>query len=581
MVAKNRGSVEPHFAHHSTAACVAALETMLHKLAKQILEEHQRVTLPEVVASHGTEVRHLRDAMDCPLERISAEPRVDSIQPDIVAHRGKRPVFIEIMVTHGCEEAKLNYLRSNKISAFEIDLSSVARNASLEEMTRQVLDVAPRYWLYHPKQAKAEAELALAAQARARERQRAQEARDAADRAQRQAAAQRYAEAYRQVAVASAYDDPRIQEIRDAGLDQALLPLAGTKCFPVPFQVWQSALIEEFVLTTRVWNKGFWIKDILEFLAAEQLVVADFLAVNSDKALVSEIKRIEPEFQSPSASVIQFLKHLRSQGWVKNGGMGIEADSTRASEAKQKAQKIRQIREDRGEVERQVSSLMGAVGAANTFDMQTWLVTGHSDVQPSPIAVIEAGGKPVQALLRHLKALGAMVAAKGPVVEDLLDLPLEAQREERRRQLADAEARRIQEAEQKAQAEASARKQVLHDLVQRHLASDDAESWWSTRSALREADGISDEQLRTAERSVMDLHYRVVAETQHRNRMEPYRASLREQVLAIDHNADKVDLWLKTSNAELKSAPLNYCVDSAAVSRCVAQFRKDFGRRLR
>ena len=71
------------------------------------------------------------------------------MRPDIIGHGIDVALLIEVAVTHYCDQAKVDLIRSRTIMAMEIDLAEYLRDLSPEALRAAVLFDAPRKWLWH------------------------------------------------------------------------------------------------------------------------------------------------------------------------------------------------------------------------------------------------------------------------------------------------------------------------------------------------------------------------------------------------------------------------------------------------
>ena len=177
-----------HFAHAADGTCSAAYETMMHKLAKQIISDEMRIYLPRLAAHAEGLSKEVYPATWFVFDRVELEVWQDGIRPDIVGHRGARSLAVEVLVTHACGPEKIALIRERQTAMIEIDLSGVARDSDLTLLTAAVLRDAPRRWLFNSKLAAAENELLWEAIA-----QRVAAERAAAEAARVQAAAEQAA----------------------------------------------------------------------------------------------------------------------------------------------------------------------------------------------------------------------------------------------------------------------------------------------------------------------------------------------------------------------------------------------------
>lgn len=120
LVAKNDGNRRVHhFAHINGSDCVGAIESALHKMAKDILKEHKLVMLPAV---HRNETG--RQMSFCKVEAEAFDKEL-SLRPDCVGYRENGQfVWIEFKRTHEVDVKKAGKIVSAKIDCVEIDLNS-------------------------------------------------------------------------------------------------------------------------------------------------------------------------------------------------------------------------------------------------------------------------------------------------------------------------------------------------------------------------------------------------------------------------------------------------------------------------
>lgn len=120
LVAKNDGNRRVHhFAHINGSDCVGAIESALHKMAKDILKEHKLVMLPAV---HRNETG--RQMSFCKVEAETFDKEL-SLRPDCVGYRENGQfVWIEFKRTHEVDVKKAGKIVSAKIDCVEIDLNS-------------------------------------------------------------------------------------------------------------------------------------------------------------------------------------------------------------------------------------------------------------------------------------------------------------------------------------------------------------------------------------------------------------------------------------------------------------------------
>lgn len=179
LVAKKGAIIRHHFAHEAEFACSGAAETLLHKLAKQIIADAKGVWLPSLVATYGNTSRTVAAAGWFALDTVELEVWRDGIRPDIIGRRGDRELAVEVLVTHACGPDKLAFIADRRMAAIEIDLSALRALMHGDGIENAVLRSAPRQWLFNAKLAPVVEELRIVEMDRRRRQEEAQRRHDA------------------------------------------------------------------------------------------------------------------------------------------------------------------------------------------------------------------------------------------------------------------------------------------------------------------------------------------------------------------------------------------------------------------
>lgn len=80
-----------HFAHHSGSTCEYGYETSLHLMAKDILSQTKKITIPAVYVEFPDSDRSpqlYRAAQEVTIDRVVLEQRYDNFIPDVALHIG-------------------------------------------------------------------------------------------------------------------------------------------------------------------------------------------------------------------------------------------------------------------------------------------------------------------------------------------------------------------------------------------------------------------------------------------------------------------------------------------------------------
>lgn len=149
LIAKNnRDNIkESHFAHYNSTDCGKALETSIHKAAKQYLLETKTMVFPHIL--------YYDKSNQVNFEKVELEKTLnyeDSlIIVDAVGYvNNKHKIIIEFAVTHFVSDKKIEILNKLKIPTIEVYLSSSCN--SFEEIKNAFQENGFKKWIYYPLQ---------------------------------------------------------------------------------------------------------------------------------------------------------------------------------------------------------------------------------------------------------------------------------------------------------------------------------------------------------------------------------------------------------------------------------------------
>lgn len=140
-------------------------ETLLHLIAKQILEEEKQIRLPDLTGTARTTLQDgesLTAGKSYPgamvqLIDVVLEKGIGRTRPDVIAQMRESapweagPILIEVTVTNAITEERIQRIRQNNLPTLEIDIRQLGGKVSRSEYARLVVDeVAGKRWLYHP-----------------------------------------------------------------------------------------------------------------------------------------------------------------------------------------------------------------------------------------------------------------------------------------------------------------------------------------------------------------------------------------------------------------------------------------------
>ena len=167
LVAKKGRVRQHHFSHAAGSDCPTAVETALHLAAKETLAKRKEIVLPRVgirFRTYGSRRQIYSDIEEGPtspdrvlapekryiLTSVALEQRLGGIIPDVIAYVGERPLLIEIRVTHGIDDEKLEHIKRLDISTVEIDLSGAPRDFLWKDLEELVVESGGhKRWAYN------------------------------------------------------------------------------------------------------------------------------------------------------------------------------------------------------------------------------------------------------------------------------------------------------------------------------------------------------------------------------------------------------------------------------------------------
>jgi hypothetical protein len=307
----NGGKV-PHFAHQSGSDCRHGLESAIHLAAKQLIEEQQKLYIPELKASvyvvdamgdAHTPSAHVRNAGLIVFDSVRLEERVSDFRPDLIAREiNGQDLLIEIAFAHFVDEIKLSKIEQHGIPAIEIDVSEIQID-SFSQLERLLFEHSPfSHWLFHPDITSIEESLRIELapllhnaekESRRLEQQRKRQSAELAERVRREELRQaKLAENRRQKAEsfkAKSTEEKLAFSLSFLGINEHQLPdflnywVPGEKSFGVPRKVWQTSVFGAFIEKSLKARGAFNLEAVLEWLSQRYEITHDPKSPNSEK----------------------------------------------------------------------------------------------------------------------------------------------------------------------------------------------------------------------------------------------------------------------------------------------------------
>jgi hypothetical protein len=153
LVAKNAGLKKMHhFAHFSGVECGKAIESAVHKLAKQVFYEIKKLLLPPCEGFGPRGLQEYISATIIDFDEVVLEKNAPTtnaiIRPDAIGYVGMKQIFVEFCYTHGVSKEKQNLIEQNNTSCVEIIL-----NPDLQHPGRMkaflLQSIESKRWIFH------------------------------------------------------------------------------------------------------------------------------------------------------------------------------------------------------------------------------------------------------------------------------------------------------------------------------------------------------------------------------------------------------------------------------------------------
>jgi hypothetical protein len=584
---KPESDIEHHFAHAPLTEaereagiapnCEHGSMTALHIHAERLLNERKSLVLPAVEAHLESRTRRVRKAGGYTFDSAKLEKMDGETIPDVILFKGDQRMHVEVYVTNKCGQEKRDKIVAAQISAVEVNLSHLRKKASeltIEELNREILEAAPREWIYNRKRQEAlvtlEAEAAKAAVLAKEKRQK-----------EIDSVRNEYVAA-KDCALGSNWaDSPGVLALQQPGFAELLeSPAGGEGYFSVHPKVWKATILGSLLKP----HWGTTPLAILQEFGNRGWLIGRFRSLALwDDDLVKEARL---PAGGPEAVVTRFLQHLAKKGVVEDRGWDWQFTSrhTAEIECRRRKKEIEAYEATRRSARhKQLAKLVGEIveigGGAEklTFSYEGWLSNGEEDRTRSQI--VDEGGQEWRDLLKGLTATLAVLNDKSEDNAEDFGLPVRPALDAMRAMQA------ARAAERKLEAEAAERKEQearIATIVQ--LATDalgDAADDWLDRplEALKEAtprasaagspEGLEKTRaLLGKQLEAMELKAKWVE-------------AFEREVRTLFGRNDKAALYMNSSEPKLPggASPKAYIKDEQTMRHCLDLLRQRLGKR--
>lgn len=152
-----------HFQHQSLRECTGAYETIIHLLAKEIIQEQGYLVVPDIdytlseyAWTYDTNVTQSSERTIRPtkvyFDKIELEKSVGEFRPDLKCSIKEKTIYIEIAVTHFIDKEKKEKIFKDGNPVLEIDLSDQKRILTKSELSSLLFWQTDKMkWINNPK----------------------------------------------------------------------------------------------------------------------------------------------------------------------------------------------------------------------------------------------------------------------------------------------------------------------------------------------------------------------------------------------------------------------------------------------
>lgn len=442
----------PYFGHYTDAACDPpwARETMLHQLAKQLIEERKEVFLPAVLDESQEE---LWPGWTFRPQSVRLEVTVPGMRPDIIASIGQKLLFIEVAVWHKVGAEKFALISERRQSTIEIDLAKWRDETDKAVLEQAIIREAPRVWLFNRVASDKEAD--RLARQEERTQQRRKHSTEIANAILRDLSRPLMGVGPKDSVFAEC-----VAAIEDVGMTNEVgVTIPGSGAFGVAAEIWQAVVLN---LLLRQWRGT--VRDIPldndDCLLLSAAATEAYRNEAVDWVVVEQIT--DGKVRDPRAVIRDYLNRLCERDiatrYVGDRYSAAPAVEQRAKAVRTEKQARLERHTDLRKTFREVSYLVGAP----TMSFEAWMDVRHEGIEATPRELADRGDWGFGPLLDRMRRIGNLVIPDKAIVEGgLLGFPAEEHLAARK---ADAERQRVEKEERKAAHMAKAANELLQSF---------------------------------------------------------------------------------------------------------------------
>jgi hypothetical protein len=425
---------------------------MLHKLAKQLIEERKEVRVPPVVAILGETHSELFKGGIFRPESVRVEKAVPGTRPDIIATLGQKQLFIEVAVRHKVGAEKLALIKERRQSTIEINLAKWRHESDEALLAQAIIHDAPRVWLFNNTVHETEAAWL------ARQEERAQQRREHAIKLANVILPGLSEPPLMKAPPGSLFAE-YVAYVEDAGMaDVVGVAIPGSGAFGVAEEIWQAAVLHFLLLQPAVTVRYIPLENEDYSLLSSAATLAHRDAA-ADWTVVEQIT--EGKVRDPRAAIREYLDYLVGRGITEFCGADQYKISWDSMFRAREAQSERRARRDRHTALLKAFAEISEKVGAPAMTFAAWMDMRHKGFEATPRELADTSEWSLSPLLDRMKRIGDLVTPDAALVEGgLLAFPAEKHLAARK---TDADRRRIEAEELQAARVAAERARLVKE----------------------------------------------------------------------------------------------------------------------
>ncbi|MCW0236331.1 MAG: hypothetical protein OJJ21_22225 [Ferrovibrio sp.] len=596
LVAYKRPPMALHFKHaaEEKKGCKTGPETNMHFYAKQLVHRKKRLFVPALDVEYDGVRKLVSKGQVVDFDTSDLEPNLKEIVPDVLLTKQGRQLYVEISVTHPCDDAKIEEIRKRNVSTLEIYLGNYPLPEDTTDLDKVILEHAQRRWVFHRKEDEEIKAL----------KQKVEDEKAAAEARRRSRIIQPILKLPNRN-----QDDwklsPYYRKCADDGLENYVgLRMRADYCFRASTKLWQSMLLSEWIVPNAVGMRQYYNIDLFQacrWLTEQRAIQSGLMFAPSDDDLAI-LRSERPDYRPPMEVVVEYLRALAKSGLVAEvgGHKKVWAATNKLSSMVERAREGRKRRDFNLEFfDQEIEKIRPAVlKEKRYFDFDDWVHWKQDGFGVSFHDALHNGTK-ADSMLSALQEVARMVERRSQVADNLLMLPLqrtakaigdeiEGRRKKAEQERLERERQTELERIEKARLAAEERVAYVTDCAAKRLT--DAATWlqekrkkFGGKSALElAAEGY--EGRHTVEREIEWLYYeqkRRENEEYQREQTARHFRDLLEKAARVVYSPERLPWFLNSRHTEFGMSPMEYCVNQYAYDRCLLLLKKAKGKEKR